>query len=249
MSDSRDLRIGSCGGGVTTRRIEKAGRADVPLLRRFATQVYDVSFHDKHREPAEAWMQRLLQPGGEPVQHASLLLGDPAGASGAPEVLAGALSETYRGGVVLLTYIVVHPECRGMGLGSRLMREVREKHAGSMLVAEMADPERCASEDRDEALRRARVFDAWGWRVLERPYLQPPLEDGDAWASDLLLLHHGEACSVPRRAIDSLEEGLRSSLAAGEPPEGLTHRFSGRQGAGGGHIETLSIAEVAGYGA
>jgi GNAT superfamily N-acetyltransferase len=131
MSCSGDLWIESCAGGVTTHRFEKAERADIPPLRRFATQVYDVSFHDKHREPAKVWMQRLLQPGGEPIQHASLLLRSRADQADVPEMLAGALSETYRGGVVLLTYIVVHPERRGRGLGSRLMREVWEKHAGS----------------------------------------------------------------------------------------------------------------------
>lgn len=232
---------------ILVRRIEKAEEVDIPLLRSFSTRVYDVSFHDKHREPAEAWMQRLKQPGGEPVQHASLLLSAQPGPDGAPEVLAGALSETYRGGVVLLTYIVVHPDLRGGGYGSRLMREVREKHAGSILIAEMADPALSAAEDLAEALRRAQVFSSWGWRAIRFPYHQPPLAGGNSWASDLLLLHHGDATCVPGSSIAALNAGLRESLGAGEPPAGLTHRFSGCQEAEGEPLATLALADVIDY--
>lgn len=239
----RKVPPGGSMAGYRMLRIGCAGDADESVLRLFATSIYDVSFHDAHREPAEAWIQRLKQPGGEPTQHASLLLGAQPGPDGVPEVLAGALSETYRGGVVLLTYIVVRPDLKGRGYGSCMMREVREKHAGSVLLAEMADPALSAAEDLADALRRAQVFSAWGWRAVRFPYHQPPLESGGGWASDLLLLHHGDAACVSGSSIDALNAGLQESLGAGRPPAYLTHRFSAGPGRPSA-VETLAIVDV-----
>lgn len=123
--------------GCRMLRIGCAGDADESVLRLFATSIYDVSFHDAHREPAE---------------------------------------------------------------------------------------------DLAEALRRAQVFSAWGWRAVRFPYHQPPLAGGGGWASDLLLLHHGDAVCVSGSSIDALNAGLRESLGAGEPPAYLTHRFSAGPG-------------------
>lgn len=195
---------------------------DSALLREFATEIYEKAFHDKHREPTEAWMGRLTCQEEEPEQHATLLLGE--GRTGG-EVLGGALSETYRSGIVLLTYVAVRESERGRGHGSTLMKEVRRRHRGATLMAEMVDPDRAAEEDREEARRRAAVFARWGWRAVGCAYHQPQLSPADAWASDLLLLHHGPLKTLQAHIVEDLNAGLRSSLGAGEAPAGATHRW------------------------
>lgn len=204
------------------RHILRAGSADVKLLRRFATDVYDKAFHDKHREDPDAWIGRLVEPGGDPEQRAIIAVreGDP---------VAGALTETYGGRVVLLTYIVVREDMRGRRLGSLMMSHVRTAHEGCGIFAEIADPEHeVADEGREHATRRASVFRAWGWREVRCAYHQPPLGAGGAWASDLILVHHGPQARIPAEAVDRLEQGLRQDLGAGPQPEGLQHRNPAR---------------------
>jgi GNAT superfamily N-acetyltransferase len=203
---------------LTICRYDQAGADDLPILSRFATDVYDRAFHERHREPADEWIRRLTHPGSEPRQHASIVLhGD--------QVIAGALSETYRSDIVLLTYIVVADTHRDQGVGSLLMREVRAKHHGCTLIAEMTDPDRAEPHEQAQARRRAAVFHAWGWRALGCAYHQPPLSPDENWTDDLLLLHHGPDTHVPASTVAALVTGLRESLGAGAPPDGLTHRY------------------------
>lgn len=199
-------------------RIKEVGGIQTGLLERFATDIYDLSFNKQHREPSENWMQRLRDRSGPPQQHAALAL-----ESG--RVVGGCLSETYPGEVELLTYVAVHSEHRGRGIGGVLMRELLQHHAGMPLFAEMEDPSRVAtSAERKNSVLRARFFHRWGWKAVRAAYAQPPLEQDAQWADDLLLLHRpgNAAPSLGRGALEALNEGLRKSLGAGSERQQLS---------------------------
>jgi hypothetical protein len=59
--------------------------------------------------------------------------------------------------------------------------------------------------------------------------------------------HLCDATCVPGSGIAALNAGLRESLGAGEPPAGLTHRFSGWQEVEGELLATLALADVTDY--
>jgi len=89
-----------------------------------------------------------------------------------------------------LQYLVIAPEARGSGRGAMayaMVVEVLRPLAG--LILEVEDPLRCAEgADRHWATRRITFYERLGLRLLDVPYVQPPVGPGQpAWPMRLML--------------------------------------------------------------
>ena len=108
---------------------------------------------------------------------------------GAP--LAAAVTERLTGDAELLTYLAALPASRGSGVGSALLRQVRDRATGraALLLAEVERPDRHdGSPEHGDPTARLRFYERAGARVLDLPYVQPPIERGGVVVRGMLLL-------------------------------------------------------------
>lgn len=104
---------------------------------------------------------------------------------------AVAVTEVICPGAVLLSYLAALPATRGAGVGSRLLAQVRERsrHDGTLLLAEVERPDRHAgSAEYGDPTARLRFYGRHGARVLDLPYVQPPIRPGADPVPGMLLL-------------------------------------------------------------
>lgn len=111
-----------------------------------------------------------------------LLLEDDGG-----RVAGGIVADYFaRSNVGVVEFVVVDPSHRGMGLGKLLLSEVgrrfeedsrRAGHDGlNGICAEVNDPyRRCDVREHLDGFARLRMWDKFGYRLLDFPYVQPPL--------------------------------------------------------------------------
>jgi GNAT superfamily N-acetyltransferase len=109
---------------------------------------------------------------------------------GAP--VAAAVTERICPGVVLLTYLAALPSSRGSGVGSRLLTRVRDTAVAaraSLLLAEVERPDRHAgSDEHGDPTARLRFYERYGARILDLPYVQPPIGPEAAPVPGMLML-------------------------------------------------------------
>lgn len=152
------------------------------------------------------------------------------GAYDGETLTAAAVTEVVCPDVVLLSYLAALPVSRGAGVGSALLTDVRAaaKEAGALLVlAEVERPDRHAgSAQHGDPAARLRFYARHGARVLDLPYVQPPMRPQDGPVRGMLLLaldvdptivrDGGSAVdgAIVRRAVDAiLGDGPDDALA------------------------------------
>lgn len=169
--------------------------ADRGLLERIYDEVLVPSF------PPSELMPRSWLLDGVASGDVAVLAADDGGA-----LLAAAVTERLTPDATLLVYLAALPASRGSGVGSALLTRVRDAAAGSgdLLLAEVERPDRHeGSPEHGDPTARLRFYERAGARVLDLPYVQPPIEPGGEIVRGMLLL-----------ALHATEDALRDGGSA-----------------------------------
>jgi hypothetical protein len=191
--------------------------ADDALLEAFHRGIFWDAFALQH-EPLDVWRAALR---GELPYELRVRI-----ARSHDEIVGGIAYERYpQSGCGLVTYMVVAPGARRLGLGQRLQTEAAiELHeAGAAAVfGEINDPLRVTSEPATVAWERLQRNQRWGARVVDTRYVQPALGPGLARDRSLVMIALAGATPLPpalsgatvRRFIDELY-----AVTEGGPPD------------------------------
>jgi GNAT superfamily N-acetyltransferase len=169
---------------------------DLEILERFYGDIYVAEFPIRDERESLQNMRnylRLKATGWYGRNNYHILMGF---ADGNP--VAGAfvdyLDDPNAG---VLEFLVVSHELRGTGCGRRLLDETEKLLASDAvalgrngldcLVAEMNDPFKQSKDSMDPFIRAA-IWDGWGYRRLDFPYVQPALSKDKGRVDDLLLI-------------------------------------------------------------
>jgi GNAT superfamily N-acetyltransferase len=171
---------------------------DFQILRHFYRECYVLEFPDPNeRESLENMEQylNLKERGwyGKNNYH----------------IVIATQAEQYIGGVVadflaeantgVIEFIFVLPQFRQQGIGKTLLTDIESRLVADAqiflgidldcIVAEMNDPFQPSEvEDNLNPVRRSRLWDKWGYGVLDFPYIQPALSEEQQPVFNLLLL-------------------------------------------------------------
>lgn len=178
-------------------------KADIALLKRFYDDCFVPEFPNRNeRESFENITEYLRRKEAGWFEknnyHVVVVLdGDvPIGGS-----VSDYLVEPNAG---VIEYLVVQPQYRGCGLGSRLLEHTeRLLHQDAdysrgrpldWVVGELDDPYLTPGpSNRFDPFTRARIWHNWGYRMLDFPYLQPPLSRDKSAVHTLVLM--AKTCS------------------------------------------------------
>jgi GNAT superfamily N-acetyltransferase len=172
--------------------------ADLELLRKFYRECYVLEFPDPNERESLENMEKYLQLKyqgwyGNNNYHIIIAIQSKQFIGG---VVADFLAEANTG---VIEFIFVLPQFRQQGIGKILLTDIENRliiDAKSALgvdldciVAEMNDPFQTSEvEDNLDPVRRSRLWDKWGYAVLDFPYIQPALSPEQAPVFNLLLL-------------------------------------------------------------
>ncbi|MGD0024444.1 MAG: GNAT family N-acetyltransferase [Xanthobacteraceae bacterium] len=180
---------------LTFRELQ-CGPDDLAILERFYQEIYVPEFPSRdERESLQNMINylRLKANGWYGRNNYHILVGFYDG-----NPIAGSfvdyLDEPNSG---VIEFLVVSRALRGTGCGRQLLDETEKRVAndamllgkGSLdaIVAEMNDPYK-QTKDSMDAFIRAAIWDGWGYRRLDFPYVQPALAKDKARVDDLLLI-------------------------------------------------------------
>lgn len=199
---------------------------DDELLRSFHRDVLTPSFSSDELDDVEK-LARGLRGEGDTELVTTVAVADDGTA------LGGVVGEIYvREGVLLLAYLAVRPGLRGLGLGTRLMEHVASRWyahpAVRLALAEVHDPRVWAGVEGDAPLRRLRLYERLGARVLGVPFVQPALSADRARVPGFLLLAfhvdpsvelaQGNRSAVPSDLVDSFVRRYFESVEGARAP-------------------------------
>lgn len=154
-----------------------------------------------------------------------------APSDGTGELVAAVVGDLFPASrVLLISYLVVHPELRDRGLGSALLTQVLPtwyaQHHPLATLAEVEDPQAYPAQPGQDPVGRLRLYGRLGGRILDIPYLQPEINRGYGRVRDLFLLvspAHSLGLRGPEPALDAivveafLTEYFTSAEGAAEP--------------------------------
>lgn len=178
---------------------------DILLLRRFEFSIYRPSFPDKNeRESFSDIIPRIRHsdPNVHPYTYCVLAMEEGV-------IQGGLIADWYPGCNALeLIYIAVSPDSRGKGVGSGLLKEgirlikdtVRKEEGGKIenIFLEVERPLRNARGKEINPVSRVAFWEKQGARHIPIQYTQPPLSQGKAPATNLMLLsfpaEEGKSC-------------------------------------------------------
>src|SRR6185437_11162031 len=95
---------------------------------------------------------------------------------------------------VLVTYLAIHPDHMGRGIGKLLTEEMQthvmpNRVGVHMILAEVEDP--AYAKDKAAVKRRLKTLGSYGWRRVPLIYVQPPLRNGGEPGKGLMLVALG----------------------------------------------------------
>jgi hypothetical protein len=205
---------------------------DLALLERFYGELYVGEFPDADERESLANMKeflRLRAQGwyGRNNYHVVIAVEDDEPRGGA---ISDFLADTSCG---VVEFLVTGKGARQSGLGEAMLRRTEEllaadaKAVGQELnyvVAEMNDPfAPGALDDCFDPFVRALIWDRWGYRRLDFPYLQPALSSGQRPVSHLMLIAkaHGDADreGIAPATMKAILAGYMRWAMRIEPPE------------------------------
>jgi GNAT superfamily N-acetyltransferase len=214
---------------------------DLEILERFYEDIYTAEFPVRdERESLENMTNylRLKAQGwyGKNNYHIVLGLHDGQPASGA---FVDYLDEPNS---AVIEFLVVSRALRGMGSGRQLLGEIENRAANDAMalgkggldaiVAEMNDPYK-QSDDSMDAFVRAAIWNGWGYRRLDFPYVQPALSADKAPVDDLLLI--AKPCrgeferAMPAVKVKAILRGyMRWAMRIAEPEATPEYRYMSR---------------------
>lgn len=205
------------------------------LLRVYEATVYGPAFPDAEiREDPGYWLGLLnADPYPAPPQpkiEVILLAAEDGSIAG------GATIELYRGaGCGLLTYLSIHADRRGQGLGKRLVAEARtalERMAGGPAPM-FAETERLEDAhdpaERDETILRQSRLSGLGAKLIDFDYIMPPLR-ADTLPHRLHLMVFGGPQMVAGKTVlallDELARALGTDLARFDDTRGMAEMLA-----------------------
>lgn len=162
------------------------------LVPEFYRKVIAVSF-----PPDELESEDELVAGLRSGRSRVLIAQDPGGA-----IVGGAVGDYFpRSDVMLLAYLAVLAEGRGLGVGAAVLHAAKQAWMAELnprlIVLEVEDPrEFTGSEAFGNPVARVRFYERHGVRALPLPYMQPALSPGTARVPGLMLMVAGGA-AVP----------------------------------------------------
>jgi GNAT superfamily N-acetyltransferase len=205
---------------------------DAALLRRFYDSVYVPDFPNPDERESLPNMLQYLQrkaDGWYGANNYHILLGCLGG-----EPVAGSITDYLaepNAGVG--EFIAVAPTCRQSGVGRELVArteallaaDAQRAHGRDLdcIVAEMNDPFKLdPSEDSLDPFLRAAIWDRFGFRKLDFPYLQPALSAEQSPVSGLFLIaktfRPDYAAGLPSEIVKSVLRGyLRWAMRIDDP--------------------------------
>ena len=173
--------------------------SDAATLRLFYASVYVREFPDPDERESLANMETYLRvrkpKGWYGKNNYHIIVAELAGRTAALCV-ADYVADANVG---IIEFLVVVPEVRGFGLGHQMMdyieslfvADARRAHGTHLrgIVAEMNDPFRAALlDDNMDPFDRALLWHGWGFRLLDMPYVQPPLSEAQGPVECLVLI-------------------------------------------------------------
>ena len=183
--------------------------ADDPRLVAFHHGIYRDAFAHQV-EPVEAWQKAL---GGDDAYRLNVRL-----ALDGDAIVGGICYELYpRSRCGLVTYMVVAPSVRRIGLGKRMQSEaVATLFAGGAraVFGEVTDPRTTTHERADVAWARLERNLRWGARVVDTRYVQPALGAGLARDRELLLIALAGASPLPSEIDGAIVRDFVAELYA-----------------------------------
>lgn len=190
----------------------------LPLFDEFRTRVYEPAFPEiDEREPFEKILDRLKSKDKSPQTMMVLAIekGKPCG---------GLIADWYPGCRSLeLIYIAVDPSCSRKGLGKTILNvgtAMMVKELGGNVACVYAEVENPFSEPESNGLidpiSRLRFFASQGAVRIPINYVQPPLDSGQGYVTNLFLL-----------CFPSFVEGMTDRMPAKNLDEFLTVFYDG----------------------
>jgi GNAT superfamily N-acetyltransferase len=204
------------------------------LLQSFIALYNETFTAPSEREDPAQWEERLVSDLTPPQPRTHLLAAVRKGRTGAEELAGGLIFEYYRtSGCGLLTYLVVTPPNRRLGLGRALVQKALEILRSDAMCegrelaavfAETENPELTWEGGRAMPPReRLGVLAALGARRVMIPYVQPPLIGGGGSARHLLLVafpHSGHLAPVlPADVVRNFLHEFNRALGIDNPAQ------------------------------
>jgi GNAT superfamily N-acetyltransferase len=162
----------------------------------------------------------------------------------------------------VIEFLTVADGLRRNGLGRRLLDATEQLLADDAakngraldcIVAEMEDPFRqTAAEDSLDPFVRAAVWDRFGYRKLDFPYIQPALSDEQSAVTNLLLLVKARRPEyqrgIPSTVMKSiLAEYMRWAMRIGDPERVESYRLMCRAIDRGDCVPAVSLSHYMGH--
>src|SRR5271154_4680256 len=159
---------------------------DLEILERFYNDIYVAEFPIRDERESLQNMRnylRLKASGWYGKNNYHILMGFSDG-----NPVAGAFFDYLdEPNSAVMEFLVVSHELRGTGCGRRLLEETERLVANDAqmlgregldcIVAEMNDPFKQSKDSMDPFIRAA-IWDGWGYRRVDFPYIQPALSKG-----------------------------------------------------------------------
>ncbi len=235
---------------------------DLEILRKFYQEFYMLEFPDPNERESLENMEKYLNLKdrgwyGRNNYHIVIATQDDRYVGG---VVADFLAEANTG---VIEFIFVLPQFRQQGIGKTLLTDIENRLVADAknfleidldsIVAEMNDPFQISEvEDNLDPIRRSRLWDKWGYGVLDFPYIQPALSEEQEPVFNLLLLakifNQNWQQTVPSHRVKTIvKEYLRWAMRIDNPEDCAEYNFTSDFLDKHSEIKVLNLGRYVGY--
>jgi GNAT superfamily N-acetyltransferase len=214
---------------------------DLEILERFYNDIYVAEFPIRDERESLQNMRnylRLKASGWYGKNNYHILIG----LSDGNPVAAAFVDYLEEPNSAVVEFLVVSHELRGTGCGRRLLDETEKlvardaellgKDGLDCIAAEMNDPFKQSKDNMDPFIRAA-IWDGWGYRRLDFPYIQPALSKDKVRVDDLLLI--AKPCrpkfkdALPAGKVAAILRGyMRWAMRIEQPEELAEYKYMSR---------------------